>query len=61
MQIIKSFIREEEGAELAEYALLVVILALGILTAVPGLISGLSTAFANTGTKVSGKSGSFPA
>jgi len=55
MQIIKSFIREEEGAELAEYALLVVILALGILTALPGLINGLSTAFLNTGNKASSK------
>jgi Flp pilus assembly pilin Flp len=55
MQIIKSFIREEEGAELAEYALLVVILALGILTAVPNLISGLSTAFDNTGNKAESK------
>ena len=55
MDIVKQFIREEEGAELAEYALLVVILALGILTAVPSLITGLSSAFKKTGDSVSSK------
>jgi Flp pilus assembly pilin Flp len=55
MQIIKNFIREEEGAELAEYALLVVILALAILTALPTLTSAIQTAFGNTGSKVSAK------
>src|SRR3954454_3455093 len=35
MQIIKNFIIEEEGAEIAEYALLVVILALALLAAAP--------------------------
>ena len=59
MQIIKNFVREEEGAELAEYALLVVILALGILTAVPSLISGLSSAFNKTGAKASSTAGGF--
>jgi Flp pilus assembly pilin Flp len=55
MQIIKNFIREEEGAELAEYALLVVILALAILTALPSLTNAITTAFGATGSKVSAK------
>jgi Flp pilus assembly pilin Flp len=53
MQIIKSFLVEEEGAEIAEYALLVVILALGLLTAGPSFQDALSNAFTKTGTKVS--------
>jgi Flp pilus assembly pilin Flp len=56
MQIIKQFIVEEEGAEIAEYALLVVILALGLLTAAPGFQNALSTAFTRTGSKVSANS-----
>ena len=50
--IIKSFIVEEEGAEIAEYALLVVILALGLLSAAPSFQSALTNAFQNTSTKV---------
>jgi Flp pilus assembly pilin Flp len=53
MQLFKRFVVEEEGAEIAEYALLVVILALGLLTAAPGLQAALSTAFTKTGSKVS--------
>jgi Flp pilus assembly pilin Flp len=53
MNIVKQFVKEEEGAEIAEYALLVVILALGLLTAAPGFQAALSTAFTKTGSKVS--------
>ena len=53
MQLFKSFLVEEEGAEIAEYALLIVILALGLLSAAPGLQSSLTAAFKNTSTKVS--------
>jgi len=52
LQIIKNFINEEEGAEIAEYALLVVILALGLLSAAPSFTAALSTAFTKTGSKV---------
>ena len=54
MQFIKRFIVEEEGAEIAEYALLVVILALGLLSAAPGVSSALNHAFTNTGSRVDG-------
>ena len=53
MQIVKSFLVEEEGAEIAEYALLVVILALGLLTASTSVQSALSNAFTRTANKVS--------
>ena len=53
MQLFKSFLVEEEGAEIAEYALLVVILALGLLTAAPAFQAALSTAFSRTGNRVS--------
>jgi Flp pilus assembly pilin Flp len=52
MQIIKSFIREEEGGEIAEYALLIVILALGLLAAMPALKDSLEAAFGNTSSHV---------
>jgi Flp pilus assembly pilin Flp len=53
MQIIKNFLIEEEGAEIAEYALLVVILALGLLAAAPSFQAALTSAFSKTATKVS--------
>jgi Flp pilus assembly pilin Flp len=52
MQLFKSFLIEEEGAEIAEYALLVVILALGLLTASTSVQSALSNAFTRTASKV---------
>jgi pilus assembly protein Flp/PilA len=53
MQFVKRFVVEEEGAEIAEYALLVVILALGLLSAGPSFQDALSNAFTKTGNKVS--------
>jgi Flp pilus assembly pilin Flp len=52
VNVIKSFIVEEEGAEIAEYALLVVILALGLLSAAPAFQTALTAAFTNTDTKI---------
>jgi Flp pilus assembly pilin Flp len=52
VQIIKSFVREEEGGEIAEYALLIVILALGLLAAMPSLKEALTAAFENTSSHV---------
>jgi Flp pilus assembly pilin Flp len=52
INVIKSFIVEEEGAEIAEYALLVVILALGLLSAAPSFQAALTSAFTNESTKV---------
>jgi Flp pilus assembly pilin Flp len=52
MQIVKKFLVDDEGAEIAEYALLVVVLALGLLSAAPSFQAALTAAFTNTGTKV---------
>jgi Flp pilus assembly pilin Flp len=52
MQIIKNFLVEDEGAEVAEYALLVVLLALGIIAAIPALTAALSAAFTDMGDAV---------
>jgi Flp pilus assembly pilin Flp len=51
--IVKSFIVQEDGAEIAEYALLIVILALGLLSAAPGVAKALFDAFSNTSSRVS--------
>jgi Flp pilus assembly pilin Flp len=61
MQMFKSFLVEEEGAEIAEYALLVVILALGLLTAGTSVQSALSNAFTKTSAKVNTNANSLPA
>jgi Flp pilus assembly pilin Flp len=52
MQIVKKFLVDDEGAEIAEYALLVVILALGLLSAAPSFQAALTSAFTNESTKV---------
>lgn len=44
---IHSMIRDEEGATMVEYGLLVALIALVALTAVKGLGTGLSTLFTN--------------
>ncbi len=58
---VKSFIVEEEGAEIAEYALLIVILALGLLSAAPGLSAALTNAFTSTTSRVDGGANSLNA
>jgi len=39
--------KEEEGQDLVEYGLLVVLIALGCVLAMKGLASGISDAFSN--------------
>lgn len=39
--------KEEEGQDLVEYALLVVLVALVLITAMQGLASGISVVFSN--------------
>ncbi|HEY3061575.1 MAG TPA: hypothetical protein VGL99_21610 [Chloroflexota bacterium] len=57
MHIVKRFLVEEEGAEIAEYALLVVILALGLLAAAPNFQDALTSAFSRTGSRVQATAG----
>ena len=61
MQMFKSFLVEEEGAEIAEYALLVVILALGLLTAGTSVQDALKNAFTQTSKKVDTNANSLAA
>lgn len=44
--------QEEEGQDLVEYGLLVVLIALGCIIAMQGLASGISDAFSNAVTQL---------
>jgi len=52
MELINRFVREEQGADATEYALMLGLVALAIIGAVVGLGSSLKTAFNNIATKV---------
>ncbi len=52
MELIKRFVVETEGADATEYALMIGLIALGIVAAVTGLAGKLSTGFNNIGTSV---------
>ncbi len=45
--IIIKLWKEEEGQDLVEYGLLVVLISLGCIVAMQGLASGISDAFSN--------------
>jgi len=59
MRFIKSFVREEEGAEVVEWALLVVVIGLAVVGAGPQLTDMLSDALSNIGGKTNTQAGSF--
>jgi Flp pilus assembly pilin Flp len=46
--------KEEDGQDLTEYALLLVLVALGSVAAMGSLSKAISTAFANAATNLSG-------
>ena len=52
------FVREEEGQDLIEYAMLATLIALVVGVAAGTLGTNLSTWYTNMGTKVSGWAGS---
>ena len=52
MQFIKNFMAEEDGAEVVEWALLVVVLGIAILVGGPGLTTALQNGLGSIGTKV---------
>ena len=52
-QVFVSFIQDESGQDLVEYALVVALIALGATASIQSLSSSLSTAFAGVGTKLS--------
>ena len=47
MELMKRFVREEEGQDLVEYALLLVFLALAAIAALPTLGKAVSNVFVN--------------
>jgi len=53
LNIIKSFVREEEGQDLLEYALLVALIALVAIGAVGAAGTSVSTIFDSIATKLS--------
>ncbi len=59
MRFIKSFVREEEGAEVVEWALLVVVIGLAVVGAGPQLTDMLSDALSNIGGKTNTQASSF--
>jgi pilus assembly protein Flp/PilA len=50
MNMLKRLWQEEEGQDLVEYGLLVVLIALGAIAAMTNLASGISDAFSNAVT-----------
>lgn len=45
MKIFKNLLRDESGQDLIEYALVAALIALGAITAMKGLATGINTAF----------------
>lgn len=50
LQLLKDKLKEENGQDLVEYALVVALIALGATTAMKTLATDISTAFTNIGT-----------
>ena len=61
MQAIKRFIREDEGAEVSEWALLVVVLGLAIVAGGPALKTALTSGLGNIGSGVEGAGSNYNA
>jgi pilus assembly protein Flp/PilA len=53
MNIIKRLWQEEEGQDLVEYGLLVVLISLFSIVAMQGLAGGISKAFSNASVQLS--------
>ncbi len=58
MKMFRQLWNEEEGQDLVEYALLVVLVALGAVVAMHSLASAISDAFANAAVNLSQASSS---
>jgi len=52
--IIARLWTEEEGQDLVEYGLLVVLIALGCIVAMQGLATAIGTAFSNAANQLTG-------
>ena len=54
LQTIRKFIREEEGQDLVEYALLLVFLALAAIAVLPTLGSSVNRVFSQSNSSLNG-------
>ncbi len=57
MQAIRKFWNDETGASAVEYALLVALIAVALVTAISGLSTSIQSAFSSASTKLSGSGG----
>ena len=57
IQFVKSFVRNEEGQDLLEYALLVALIALVAIVAVTAAGGSVSTIFSNIAAELNGAAG----
>jgi Flp pilus assembly pilin Flp len=60
MQFIKRFLVEDEGAEVVEWALLVVVLGLAIVAGGPTLQAGIQNGLGGIGGKVNSNASVMP-
>lgn len=61
MELVKQFIVEDAGAEISEWALLVVVLALALLAGGGPLKANLAAALSTIGSKVNSGAAGIPA
>lgn len=54
MELLKNFIREEDGQDLVEYALLLVLLALAAILAITYLGTQVNLVFSKAGSQLAG-------
>ena len=54
---LRRFVRDEQGASAVEYALIAGLIAVGLVTAVGFLTTGISTAFQNIADQLTGDAG----
>lgn len=52
MQTLRSFLREEDGQDMVEYAVVMGLIALGATVAMKGLATTIGTAFTNVGASL---------
>ena len=52
--MIKNFIKQEEGATMVEYALMVALIAAALITAVTTLSGNIGSKFTSVGTTIAG-------
>lgn len=54
LNTFKNFVREEEGQDLVEYALLLALITLAVAAALPGFATTLNSVWTSVGTQLSG-------